>query len=239
VQFGARGIAVVVVALLVACSKPTDAVIPSDVSTWDKELAPVLQKLPQADRELVAAYLMRAKLGEVFSGGKGVPIGTTVGQAIEDQKKFAAELAAREQQEAALKKKLEAERAALVEQINKAVTVTLVAKAELPKNYDAGRYSEYQQFTIGVQNNGDKELAGVAGELKFIDIFDKEVGSVTFRISQKIAPSGSYVWKGGRDYNQFVAEHRAVWNLEEGKYKTRFVPNALVFADGTKLTMPD
>lgn len=62
---------------------------------------------------------------------------------------------------------------------------------------------------------------------------------MTFRISQKIAPSGSYVWKGGRDYNQFVAEQRAVWNLEEGKYKTRFVPSALVFADGTKLTMPD
>lgn len=238
-QLGARGITIVVIAFLVACSKPTDAVITSDVSTWDKELAPVLQKLPQADRELVAAYLMRAKMGEVLAGGKGVPIGTTVGQAIEDQKKFAAELAAREQQEAALKKKLEAERAALVEQINKAVTVTLVAKAELPKNFDAGRYSEYQQFTIGVQNNGDKELAGVAGELKFIDIFDKEVGSVTFRISQKIAPSGSYVWKGGRDYNQFVAEHRSVWNLEEGKYKTRFVPSALVFADGTKLTMPD
>lgn len=155
--YGTRGLTIAAIALFAACSKPTDAVFPSDVLTWDKELAPVLQKLPQADRELVTAYLMRAKLGEVFAGGKGGPIGTTVGQAIEDQKKFATELAAREQQEAALKKKLEAERAALVEQINMAVTVTLVAKAELQKNFDAGRYSEYQQFTIGVQNNGDKD----------------------------------------------------------------------------------
>ena len=76
----------VAVAVLSGCSKPTEAVIPPDMSTWDKELAPVLKKLPDEDREKVAGYLMRAKVGEVF-GGKGVSLGTTVGQALEAQKK--------------------------------------------------------------------------------------------------------------------------------------------------------
>lgn len=227
----------VAIAMVAGCSKPTDAVIPSDMSAWDKELAPHLKKLPDGEREKVGAYLMRAKLGEVF-GGKGVPPGTTVGQALEAQKKWEAEQAAKRAEEEALKKKLEQERAAALEQLNKAVTVTLLGKRELPKNYDAGRFSERQEFRIGVQNNGEKPLAGVAGEIKFIDVFDKEVGAVSFRISENIAPGKSATWVGGRDYNQFLDTHRAVWNLEEGKYTTRFVPEMVVYADGTKLAVP-
>ena len=207
------------------------------MSTWDKELAPELKKLPDADREKLAAYLMRAKMGEVF-GGKGVAPGTTIGQALEAQKKWETEQAAKRAEEEALKKKLAEERAAAIEQLNKAVTVTLISKRELPKSYDAGRYSEYQQFRIGAQNNTDKVVIGVAGEIKFIDVFDKEVGAVSFRISEKIEPGKSVTWTGGRDYNQFLDTHRAVWNLEEGKFTTKFYPEMVVFQDGIKLTVP-
>ena len=230
-------ILLIVIAALSGCSKPTDAVIPSDMAAWDKELAPELKKLPDADREKVAAYLMRAKLGEIF-GGKGVPPGTTIGQALDGQKKFEAEQAAKHAEEEALKKKLEQERATAMEQLNKAVTVTLLSKSELPKNFSAGRYSEYQQFRIGVQNNSEKTMMGVSGEIKFIDVFDKVVGTVNFRISENIEPGKSANWIGGRDYNQFLDAHRAVWNLEEGKYTTRFEPEMVVFKDGTKLTVP-
>lgn len=228
----------IVIASLYGCSKPTDAVIPSDIATWDKELAPELKKLPESDRETVGAYLARAKMGEVF-GGKGVPTGTTIGQALEGQKKFEVELAAKRAEEEALKKKLQQERTALIEQLNKAVTVSLIAKQEVPKNYEAGRYSEYQRFRIGVQNNSEKAVIGVSGEIKFIDVFDKEVGSVNFGISENIEPGKSATWTGGRDYNQFLDAHRSVWNLESGKYSTKFLPESVVFKDGTKLTAPN
>lgn len=227
----------VVAALIGGCSKRTDAVIPSEIANWDKELAPELKKLANADREKVAAYLIRAKMGEVF-GGKGVPPGTTVGQALEAQKNWEAEQVAKRAEEEALKKKLEQERAAAIQHLNHAVTVTLLAKRELPKNYDAGRYSEYQQFRIGAQNNTEGIIIGVSGEIKFIDVFDKEVGAASFRISENIAPGKSAVWTGGRDYNQFLDTHRAVWNLGDGKYTTKFVPEMVVFKDGTKLTVP-
>lgn len=224
--------------LLAGCSKPADHVIPSDMAAWDKDLAPVLQKLSEEDRKLMAAYLVRVKMGEVF-GGAGVPVGTTIGAALADQKKWAEELARKQAEEKALKEKLEQERQAAVKAINDAVTVTLLKKGELPKNYDVGRYSEQQSFDVGIKNNSDKAIAGVSGELEFVDLFDKVVGSVSFRISETIAPGGDYRWKGVRDYNQFVAEHRAVWNLEEGKYKTRFVPEAVVFKDGSSLKAPN
>lgn len=208
------------------------------MATWDKELAPELKRLSEVDREKVAAYLMRAKMGEVF-GGKGVPLGTTIGQALDGQKKFEAEQVAKRAAEDALKKKIEQERTDAIDQLSKAVTVTLLAKREMPKNYDAGRYSDYQHFRIGVQNNSDKVVIGVSGEIKFIDVFDKEVGVVSFRISENIDLGKSATWTGGRDYNQFLDAHRAVWNLEDGKYTTKFVPEMIVFKDGTKLTVPE
>jgi hypothetical protein len=226
-----------VATLLCACSRPTETVIPSDMSKWDKELAQSLQKLDAADRELAGKYLMRTKMSEAFAG-KSMPVGTTLGQAIESEKKFEAEQAAKRAEEEALKKKLLAEQAAALATLDKAATVTLVSKREVPKDFSANRYSEYQELVIGVKNNSDKPMAGIAGEMKFIDLFDKEVASTNFRISESIPPGGTYTWHGGRNYNQFIESHRALWNLELGKFTTKFVPDMIVYADGTKLTMP-
>lgn len=224
--------------MLVACSNPHDTVIPSDVAAWDKELAPAIKKLPDAEREKVAQYLMRAKMGEVF-GGKGLAPGTTIGQALSAQDKWEKEQEAKRVEEAALKQKLEKDRAAAIAQLTKAVTATLLSKREIPHDFSSGRISDYQQFRIGIQNNTEKPIAGVSGEIKFIDVFDKEIGAVNFRITENIAPGATATWVGGRDYNQYLAEHRAVWNAEDGKYKTKFIPEAVVFKDGTKLAMPD
>lgn len=226
-----------VVAAVSGCAKPEDAIIPSDMATWDEKLAPEVRKLSEDDRKKVAAYLARAKMGEVF-GGEGIPPGVTIGDAIEAQTAWLAEQEAKRVEEEALRQKLEQERAAALKALGDAVTVTLLGKSEYPSNYRIGRYSEYQEFRVGAQNNTEKVMVGVSGEIKFIDVFDKEVGGVNFGISERIEPGKSIVWTGGRDYNQFVDSHRAIWNLEEGKYTTRFVPETVVFEDGSKLGMP-
>ena len=79
----ARFLSVIAVAVLVAgCSKPTDTVIPSDMSKWDTELAPAVKKLSEDDRKLLTTFVMRAKMGQAFGKGEGVPFGMTVGEAI-------------------------------------------------------------------------------------------------------------------------------------------------------------
>lgn len=222
------------VLFVVGCSKPTATVIPSDVAAWDKDLAPAVQKLSEADRQLAAGYLMRAKMGEVF-GGKGVPPGTTLGDAVENQRQWVAQQAAAEAEARALAERVKQERAALAEQINTAITVSLVEKAQRFKDYSQQRYSDEQIFRVAVQNKSPDELVGVAGELKFLDVFGKEVGAVSFTISERIKPGQVYNWVGSRDYNQFIDSQKALWNLEEGKYSTRFVPEGVVFANGRKL----
>jgi len=226
------------VALLSGCSNPHDATIPSDMSSWEKELAPKIKDLPENEREKLAQYLLRVKLGEAF-GEKGMAPVTTIGQALAAQAKWESEQEAKRAQEAALKQKLEKERAVILEQLNKAVTATLLGKREIPRDFSVGRISDYQEFRVGIQNNSDKPVLGVSGEIKFIDVFDKEIGAVNFRITENIAPGASVTWVGGRDYNEFMTEHQAVWNAEDGKYTTKFIPETIVFKDGSKLTMPE
>lgn len=236
---------------LAACSKPTDTIIPSDMATWDKELAPSVQKLSEEDRMVFAAYVARMKMASILGGGKNdIPFGTTIGQALSQQRTWQAEYAKsqaeaaakkakEEAEEQALKERLEAEREALITAINDAVTVTLVSKGELLRDYDARRFSDQQRFVIAAQSKASSTIVGVSGEIEFVDLFDKVVGSVSFRMSERIPPGETAKWIGVRDYNQFIQSHKAVWNLEEGKYTTRFNPEAVVFEDGTKLTMPE
>lgn len=228
--------------LLAGCTKPMDVVIPSDVAQWDKELAPAIKKLKPEEQQLLQNYLVRAKLSESFKGA-GMPVGTTVGGAIAEQRKWDAEQAvllaaerAKAAEEKALKERLAKEEAAARAQLANAVTVVLVSKGREPANPRAGIYSARQTFSIGVTNKSEKHIAGVSGRLEFVDLFDKVVGAVSFDITEPIPPYLDVKWEGARDYNQFIAEHRAVWDLNEGTYTTRFVPEAIVFADGTKLT---
>lgn len=209
--------------MLSACSKPTDAVIPSDKASWDEKLTPEVKKLSDPDREKIEAYLVRARRGEVFGG---IPLGTTIGQAIDAQTEWENEQAVKRAEEENLKRKLE-----------QVAAVTLIARHKVPKDYGLGRHGEYQEFLIKVQNNSEKPIVGVSGRIEFIDLFDKEVGSVYFKISESIAPGKSVAWSGRQDYNPSMDAHRGVWNLEEGKYTTRFTPEMVVFDDGTKLAV--
>ncbi|RYH28897.1 MAG: hypothetical protein EON54_22960 [Alcaligenaceae bacterium] len=221
-------------ALAAGCSKPTATVIPTDMSKWDTDLAPAMQKLNDEDRQLATGYLMRAKLGEAF-GGKGLPPGTTIADALANQRQFIAQREAADAEARALAERVKKERAALAEQINAAVTVTLVEKSQLPRDYGQRRMSDQQIFRVAVLNKSSTEVIGVAGELQFLDVFGKQVAATSFTISEHIKPSQVFNWIGSRDYNQFIDSHKTLWNLEEGKYTTRFVPEGIVFADGRKL----
>jgi hypothetical protein len=229
--------AILLILVLVGCSRPRDTVIPSDLSKWDTELAPQVKKLGEEDQKLAIGYITRARLGEAF-GGKGVPFGTTLDDAISQQKAWIVEQQESERKAAVLKAEVVAARAALTKQIATAATVSLVGLERRYKNYDAGRYSDEQVIKVAVRNTSDRPIAGISGTMEFLDVFEQVVGRLNFDISEKIAPSGTYVWTGSRRYNQFLEEHKAMWNLEEGKYKTRYTPEMIVFADGTKLTVP-
>ena len=217
--------------ILAACSDPKSIVIPNDMSTWDKTLKPSIEKLTEDEKKLFLGYTMRAKMGEVF-GGKGIEQGMTVGKAIEQQRAWIEEHKAKEAAEKALKAKLQAEQAALKKQIDDLVTITVL---ELSLQKD--RFTDNQIIKLGLQNKGAKDLRGISGTVKFIDIFDKEVGAIHFSYDNGLKAGSTASWIGSRHYNQFLEAHKAIARLEEGKYKTVFEPEMLVFEDGTKMSI--
>lgn len=80
---------VVTLALLMVvagCSRPIDAVIPTDPALWETQLAPSLKKMNPEERKLLEAYLVRVTAGRIIRAGKGVPPNTTTGTAINDQR---------------------------------------------------------------------------------------------------------------------------------------------------------
>lgn len=226
------------VVLVAGCSKPTDTVIPSDMSKWDTELAPAAKKLPEEDRKLLGAFVMRAKVGQAFGKGEGIPFGMTIGEAIAEQKKWADEQRLKAAEEQALKERLAKEALEAQKRINEAVTVALLSKKQLRSDYRVGRYQDEQLFVVGIENKSNKKIIGVSGEIDFIDVFDKTVASTNFAASESIAPGASIKWTGSRKYNEFISEQQAMWNLEEGKYTTKFTPWEVIFEGGEKLSAP-
>lgn len=231
-------LSIIMIGILSACSNPKDVVIPSDTTAWESELKDAIKELPDDEKLAVAAYMMRAKVGQAF-GGEGIPAGTTIGQAIELQKNYELERSINEAREKEISARKQEEKDAIIEQLNSAVSVTLLSKTQEEADVSKGNYLGIQRVSVGIQNTSEKEIAGVAGELKFIDIFDKEVGSIRIKVTQDIWPSDVYTWEGKREYNHFFKEHVAIWNLEDGKYTTQFVPSMIVFSDGTKLSVPE
>jgi len=77
--------------VLSACSKgPKDTVLPSDPKQWSESgLKDSIEKLSPDDRKLLGAYMIRMGIGGALTG-KTIPEGTTIGQAIEEEKKYEA-----------------------------------------------------------------------------------------------------------------------------------------------------
>src|SRR5690606_35998332 len=136
--------------------------------------------------------------------------GLTIGKAIEKQKAWKAERDKKDQEAKLLKEKLEKEQAVLQKQVDEMLTVT-VLKVKLEK----ADYQTYQVIELGFKNNGAKDISGMKGTVYFIDMFDKEIGSIGFSYTDGLKAGATSKWSGSRHYNQFIEEHRALAGLEE------------------------
>ena len=237
-------------AILVAgCSDPKSAIVPQDLSKLDA-VQPAIQKLSPQDKELFQAYVMRKAMTEKLSGlfggqsntPTGVPVGLTIGQAIEDQRKFAADQVAEEAKAQALKAKLAQERAVALKAMRDAVTVTLVSKRlDVERGLSGMVLDEKLAVVFGYQNNGSKDVAAVKGRITTRDLLGDEISS--FRVSNDTTiPAGkSATWSGSRSV-RFAMGHnqdRKLADLPDDKYTIDWEPEIIVFSDGTKLVAPD
>lgn len=218
--------------MVTGCSKPQDAVIPKDMSTWDSELKPKVEKLSDEEKQIFARYMIRVKMAEAF-GGSGMPEGTTIGLAIQEQKDFEAKQKAKEQEQAALKAKAEAQQKAAIDEMNSVLTFAM-----LSKEHREIEYQEYMLTKISFENKSKKDVSGVKGLIKVSDMFGDKIIDLGVSYDSEILAGNIVTDTLSFNYNQFMADHKNFMGGDLNKMKVVFVPETILFKDGTKLDMP-
>jgi len=226
--------------LLAGCSKVKSTVIPSNPKQWDT-ISDQVKTLDQEDKRLLTAYLMRAGLAAAFTNNAvAIPEGTTIGDAIEQQRQFEAKNSADEAKAEALKAQTEAAQAVATKRLKGLITFAGLGVSILPKDYEVQRYSPQLSVRFVIKNTTGKDIAGVRGSIVLQDIFGSPLKKLAVSADTTI-PAGQsvnfsdYVW----DLNQFSNDdsHLAATNLD--KIKIAFSPQMIVFADGSKEVVPE
>lgn len=231
---------VLVLALaLGACSRSKDVVIPADSSKWS-ELGDKTKDLSDDDKRLLGAYLMRTAMRQALAHEQGVPPGTTVGDAIAQEKDFEAKQKLEEAQAAALKARALAARNAAIEGMRHLVTFAMVSKTYVPKDIYANRFSDRVAFVFAVKNNSDKAIAGVKGTTEFSDMFGSPIKKMNLSLDEAIPAHGEKTFDTYYlDLNQFESGDQKLAGTDLAKMKVSFVPEMIVFADGTNQKAPE
>ena len=225
--------AAVVCLALAACSDPMSTKLSMDESKWSEDVKPIQDKLSDEERRLMTGYMVRAITVKTLGGEPLSDQATTVGDAIKKQRVWIAAKDAQEQAERAERQAADAAKAKAAAAISEAVSANLLSVSMESRGY-AG-IQKVQVFKVKVDNKTDKAITGVSGLISILNQFGTEIGSVSFEISEELAPKGHVVWTGVRDYNEFIESHKALVGIELGKHTTKIDPRMVVYADGTKL----
>lgn len=240
-------IALLFITVIVACSSPKDTLLPRELDKMET-IKPAIEKLTPDERELASRYVVRhtvgAKLGGLFGGieGPGIPEGMTLGGAIEEQRKFEADVAIERDKQKALKAKLEAEREAVIKPMREAVTITLISKEiETERGYSGIVMDEKLNVTFGYRNNTNKDVAGVKGYISVRDLFGDEISGFLISNDETIQAGHTVTWSGSRSvrFSFGTNKDRKLAELGDDKYNLVWEPRMIVFTDGTKLSIPD
>ena len=232
--------------LLGGCSGSKGTLLPRDLSNIGS-IKPAIAKLPADERELLAGYVIRhvaaQALGNVLgSGGSSVPEGMTIGRAIEEQRKFKTDAALEEAKQRALRAKLQAEHDVALKSMRDAVTVTLLSKGiDMERGYGGIVLDENFKVTFGYKNNTPQDIAGVKGHISVKDLFGDEISGFQISNDDTLKAGQSLTWTGSRSVRFSLGENhdRKLAALSDDKYKVVWEPEVIVFADGTKKTVPD
>jgi hypothetical protein len=220
-----------------SCSKPQDVLISAEPSGWDNDtkLKDAVSKLSEDDRLLLGRWMLRAAMGKAF-GAKVAD--TTIGSAINQQRVFEQERAAKEAEEAALAARVEEERKAATAAMNAVLTVAMTKFEFFEADFRNRVPSDGFQVGFALENRSSKDLAGVKGRVHFSDTFDDQIKSIGLSVDEPIPAGQVLQWGGVLDYNQFMASDKKLRATPRSKLKVAFVPDVFLFADGTRMTTP-
>ena len=219
--------------LIVACSNPKDAIIPTDVSQWDADLGPAVGRLAQDDRQLLVSYLTRIKR-EAVLGGRPVTSGVSVRQAIEEEREHQRTQTAQQGEARADQLRRDQERREIERQVRAILSITLVGKQIVPADVSAGSRSERATLTFNAQNIGGQTIEEIAGTIQLSDYFSGNLTTITLNHPESIPPGASVQWESPIVLSLFATTDQRLRNTDVSQLSVTFTPRVVRLADGTR-----
>ncbi|NDP49528.1 MAG: hypothetical protein GZ085_14295 [Sulfuriferula multivorans] len=233
---------VLIFAFVAGCGNPKDIVFGPEPLKQIAEQGDQFKKLPEEERALLVSYLAITEMGKAFGADVKPSIGRTVGEVLVDARVWKGKMKAAEAEEKkreaeveALKNKVLAERKAVADKISGSVVVAIINKTVLPKDYDAGRYSDMLSLKYAVENTSNKTIRQLKGRVTFKDATGDEIGWLPVDIDEPVKPGETLKTTTGRGWkiNQFMnGEIEKIAGREFSSMKATFEPESIAFEGG-------
>jgi hypothetical protein len=189
------------------------------------------QDLTVEEVGLLQAFVLHQGLGDARSGkDPELPVGMTIGEMIDEQRKWNEDTKRQQDQEKRRMTKARAEEEAQRVTLRDALTVTVFDKA-----FQNVAHQDYVTIRVAYENTSGKDIRGFKGVLQFNDLFGAEI--VPFTISEdeplRMGETKRQGWT--LKYNQFKDEHVKLRNTVLDNLKIDWKPQIILFSDGTSM----
>lgn len=191
--------------------------------------------LTLGEAQLLIAFQIRRGMGSAFHVPSEDPSGKTVGEFLAELKKHAAEEKTEADRQKRLADEAKAKADALAAELRKSIDLTVYDKGVTPSNPMGGRFSDEITIKCVYENRSSKDIRAFRGKIQFTDLFGSEIYTSGLTISDPIGAGQKGNWQGKIDYNQFVRQHQQLRNTELKDMKVVWIPESVIFADGSKI----
>jgi hypothetical protein len=188
---------------------------------------------------LLASSQIRRGAVKAFGGSDASIVGKTVGDLISEERKLQADAKIKEEEQKKLAAEAKAKADALTAQLRNAITLTVFDKAFTPADPMNGRFDSFITLKCVYENKSDKDIRAFRGRVKFTDLFGKEIFTTNMTISDPVGAGQKANWSGAIKYNQFMTNQQNLRNAEMANMKIVWLPDSVLFADGTSLGASD
>ena len=167
---------------------------------------------------------------------------SAVKESLEGEKEsLSSELASAKEQKEEAGKKAAALQATIDEMAKEAeiqdgdVVVRLIGKEDVEKDSSKWIFNSYSNLKFEITNNTDKDIQGIEGKLKIMDLFGKEILTAGCDFTGHIIPAGETVVNDDLSFeiNEFIDEHMKLYTTAYEDLKSEYTVTQIVFTDGT------
>ena len=120
-----------------------------------------------------------------------------------------------------------------IPKIERTVIVSVTSKTSIPEDIYNGRYSNRVTFSFNLENQTDKDVKGVSGNLTINDLFGEKIIEFSCDFTGKTIPANSTVLFDGLgiDINEFIDSNVKLYNTDYSDLEFVYEVDKIVYSN--------